>query len=199
MADDKRGREKQSRDEDRRQRERAVATYLERTDEPEPPVHEADIDEIEAELQEVEFPAAAATVVGSVGDREVASLDTTYTVADLLPVSELERFDSPTEVRERIERPTVATAMKRIVEASDPIRNDPIRRSQRDAYETTLRALRAIDADDEDEGIRTLTDWIVERIETRGELPGSRDVRRQAAKFCRAEGYEIRNDEWLGV
>lgn len=199
MADNKRGRDKQAQDEDRRQRERDVAAHLDRGDEPEPGVDPETLDALEAELAAVEFPAPAAAVVERVGDMTVPATERTYTVADLLPASPLERFDSPAEIRERVERPTVATAMKRIVEASEPIRDDPIRRSQRDAYETTLRALRAIDADDEDEGIRTVTDWIVDRIETKGKLPGSRDVRRQAAKFCRAEGYEIRNDEWLGV
>jgi hypothetical protein len=199
MADNKRGREKQARDVARRQRERDVAAHLDRGDEPEPGVDPETLDALEAELAAVEFPAPGEAVVEKVGDMTVPATERTYTVEDLLPASPLETFDSSGEIRERVERPTVATAMKRIVEASEPIRDDPIRRSQRDAYETTLRALRAIDADDEDEGIRTITDWIVERIETKGKLPGSRDVRRQAAKFCRAEGYEIRNDEWLGV
>lgn len=42
-------------------------------------------------------------------------------------------------------------------------------------------------------------DWIVGRIRETEKLSGSRDVRRQAATFCRANGYEIRTDEWLGV
>ena len=199
MPDDKRGREKQARDEDRRQRERAVATYLERADEPEPPVDPAALETIEGDIAELDFPAPAATIVSAVGDRELASTSTTYTVAELLPDSELETFDSPSEVRTRIERPTVATAMKRIVEASASIRHEPIGHSQRDAYEATLRAVAAVDAIDEDEGIRTITDWIVERIESKGSLPGSRDVRREAAKLARAEGYEVRDDEWLGI
>jgi len=42
-------------------------------------------------------------------------------------------------------------------------------------------------------------DWIVEQIREKEKKPGSRAVRREAAKFCRANGYEVRNDEWLGV
>jgi hypothetical protein len=89
--------------------------------------------------------------------------------------------------------------MKRIEEAATGHQNVDLRGSQREAYEKTLRSLKNIDADDEDEGIATITDWILERIEGKADLPGSRDVRRQAAKFCRANGYEISNDEWLGV
>lgn len=59
---------------------------------------------------------------------------------------------------------------------------------QRDAYVKTFAELEAIDADDDDEGIRAIADWIVERIREKETLPGSRDVRREAAKFCRSNG-----------
>lgn len=199
MADNKRGREKQAGDDDRRQRQRDVAAHLDRGEEPEPAVQEEDLEEVEAGLEAVSFPATGTTIVASVGAAPVPTPDRRYTMADLVPASTLETFDSSTEVLARVERPTVAAAMKRVVEASDPIRDEPIRGSQRDAYETTFRALGAIDSDDEDEGVDVMTDWIVERIETKGRLPGSRDVRRQAANYCRAAGHEIRNDEWLGV
>jgi hypothetical protein len=44
-----------------------------------------------------------------------------------------------------------------------------------------------------------IADWIVDQIDERGKLPSSRAVRRQAAKFCRANGYPVSADEWLGV
>ena len=43
MPDDKRGREKQARNADRRQRERAIATELDRMADPEPPIDETEL------------------------------------------------------------------------------------------------------------------------------------------------------------
>jgi hypothetical protein len=34
----------------------------------------------------------------------------------------------------------------------------------------------------------TITGWITERIRTTETLPGSRDLHRRAAKFCRTNG-----------
>jgi hypothetical protein len=199
MADNKNGRENQAQNDERRQRERAIAEELERTDEPEPPVDPSELAYFETELEAVEFPATAADVVAAVGDREVESTEGTYTVAALLPDATVESFESPAEVRTRVQRPTVAGAMKRVVEAADEHQSASFGASQRDGYERTFRELRAIAADDEDEGIRVIADWIVERIHEKEELPGSRDVRRRAAKFCRSNGYAVRNDEWLGI
>jgi len=199
MADDKSGREDQAQREDRRQRERAIAEEMERYDEPEPSVARADLEALEADLETVEFPATAADVVAAVGDRALDADGETYSVADLLPHAEAETFEHPDAVRARVERPTVASAMKRVVEASDPLQDEDLGRSQRDAYERTFRALAAIDAVDQDEGIGVIADWIVDQIETKGRLPGSRDVRREAASVCREHGYAVRSDEWLGV
>jgi hypothetical protein len=199
MADNKNGRENQAQNDERRQRERAIAEELERADEPEPPVDPSELAYFETELEAVEFPATAADVVAAVGDREVESTEGTYTVAALLPDATVESFESPAEVRTRVQRPTVAGAMKRVVEAADEHQSASFGASQRDGYERTFRELRAIAADDEDEGIRVIADWIVERIHEKEELPGSRDVRRRAAKFCRSNGYAVRNDEWLGI
>jgi hypothetical protein len=88
--------------------------------------------------------------------------------------------------------------MKRVVEASEALRNTEFNWAQRKAYEKTFEELKAIDADD-DEGIEAISDWIVERIHDKETLPSSRGVRREAAKFCRANGYQVRNDEWLGI
>ena len=189
MADDKNGREDQARDVERRQRDRAVATELERGDEPEPPVPPAEL---------ADFPATGSEVVETIGDRTIESAEGSYRVEDLVPATEAETFDAPDAVRVQVQRPTVSAAMKRVVEASETLPNVEFSWSQRKAYETTFEELKAIDADD-DEGIRAIADWIVERIDEKERLPSSRDVRREAAKFCRANGFAVRNDEWLGV
>ena len=199
MADDKKGRDKQARDAKRRQQERDIAEARERWEEPEPTIDAAELDDVEADLEPLEFPAAGAEIVDAVGTHEVESEERTYTIEELIPDTETETFDAPTAVRARIQRPTVAAAMKRIVEASQQFQNTDLRGSQRDAYEKTFRELGAIDADDDDQGIQVVRDWIVERIREKESLPGSRAVRRRAAKFCRANGYEVRNSEWLGV
>jgi hypothetical protein len=199
MADNKSGREDQAQNADRRQRERAIAEELERRDEPEPPVDPSQLAYFETELDAVEFPASADDVVATLGDREIEASDGTYAVEELLPATDVETFESPAAVRERIERPSVAATMKHIVEASETLPRETLDSSQWDAYQKTLRELAAIDADDDDEGVRVIGDWIVDQIDEKEKLPGSRAVRREAAKFCRSEGYEIRNDEWLGV
>jgi hypothetical protein len=199
MADNKSGREDQSDDADRRQRERDILTALERNDETEPPVDERALGDLEAELETLTFPATGSDVVAAVGDQTVESKAGVHTVADLVADTDDETFEEPTAVRIRVQRPTIAGAMKRIVEHCRSVQNTSLGSSQREAYEKTFRALKAIDADDDDEGIRYVADWIVERIDEKGKLPGSRAVRREAAKFCRANGYSIRNDEWLGV
>lgn len=199
MADDKRGREAQADGADRRQRERDVAAAVERGDEPEPPIEATELEDVEAALEDVSFPSTAAEVVAAVGDRAVESTDGTYAVAELIPASAAETFEAPAAVRERIQRPTVATAMKRVVEAVETLQHTDLTGSQRDGYERTFRELRAIDAVDDDEGIAAIADWIVERIREEETLPGSRAVRRQAAKYCRSQGYQVRTDEWLGV
>jgi len=199
MADSKNSREDQAQNADDRQRQRAVLEALERGDEPEPPVTEADLGDVDEALDEVEFPATAKVVVETVGDRVVDSPDGSYAVADLLPESETVAFGAPEAVRTRVERPTVAASMKRVVEASDGLKDRDRLGSQYDAYEKTLVALANIDADDDDEGVAVVTDWIVEQITEEGTRPGSRRVRKRAAKFCREQGFEIRDDQWLGA
>lgn len=199
MADDKQGRDKQAQDEQRRQRERDLRTELERYDEAEPIVEDAQLDEIEAELETIEFPATGSDILDAVGGRRLTAGEETYAVADLIPETAVETFEAPAVVRSRVQRPTVATAMKEIVEASETIPNVAFSSSQRDAYEKTLRALQAVDTLDDDEGVQAITDWVVDQIAEKGTLPGSRAIRRQAGKITRNSGYEVRNDEWLGV
>lgn len=199
MADDKRGREKQARDADRRQQERNVATDLKRQDETEPPDAPEALTDLDAELESLDFPATGAEIVVEIGDQTVEADGESYTVEELIPETDTETFDSPAAVRVRVERPTIAAAMKRFVEATETLQNTDLRGSQRNGYEMTLRVLKAIEPDDDDEGIQVISDWIVEYIHSKEKLPSSRAVRRQAAKFCRTNGYEVRNDEWLGI
>lgn len=199
MADDKKSRDKQAHDQERRQRERAVEEQLERMGEPEPPIPEEGLAEVEEELDNIEYPATGAEVVESVGEHVVESLIDNYRIQELVPDTEDEEFESPSELRRRVRRPTVAEAMKRVVEAGETVQHAEFGSSQLEAYEKTFRELKTIDAEDEDEGVRAIADWIVEQIHQKEKLPGSRDVRRQAAKFCRANGYSVRNDEWLGI
>lgn len=199
MADDKSGRERQARNAEKRQQQREILEALERREEAEPPVDRETLDDIEVKLDTVEFPATGAEIVETVGEKEIDSAEGQYRVADLIPETEEEVFDEPETVRLRVERPTVAASMKRVLEAVGPHPRLDLQNSQREAYEKTFRSLKNLDADDDDEGIREITNWIIEQIEQKEKLPGSRGVRRQAAKFCREKGYEIRNDEWLGI
>ena len=199
MTDDRQGRDKQAHDTEKRQRQRYLSEELERRDETEPEIDSAAAEEFEADLDEIAFPVTAAELVEEMGDREIETPATSYTVGELLPETQAEIFRQPAEVRVLIQRPTIAAAMKRVIEASETLPNTEIGRSQREAYEKTFRELKAIDADDEDEGIRVIADWITDQIRAKGKIPGSRDVRREAARFCRKNGYSVRNDEWLGI
>lgn len=199
MPDDRSGRDKKARDRDDRQRERAVLEELERGDESEPPVDEAVLDALDAEFDGLAYPVTGAEVVEAVGDVTVDSDAGVYTVAELVPETADVQFDSPAALRARVARPTVAAAMKQVLEAVATIPNETLSGSQRTAFERTFRELIAVTPDDDDEGVAVMTDWIVDRIRDAGNVPGSRDVRRQAAKYCRENGYKVRNDEWLGV
>jgi len=199
MPDRKEGREKQARDRENRQRRREILTELERGDETEPPVDGDDLDDLGAQLETMSFPATGSEVVEAVGSHGVESAEGTHDVAELIPRTATETYESPEAVRMRVQRPTVAAAMKRVVEVADEYQSAAFGSSQYEAYERTLRELKAIDADDDDEGVEVLADWLVERIRETETLPGSREVRRRAAEFCRSNGYEVRDDEWLGV
>ena len=120
-------------------------------------------------------------------------------MAELIADEYAESFASPAAVTERVERPAVALAMKRVVEASSDLPEGRLEGSQREAYAKTFAALAAIDPIDDDAPTAAVADWIVERIDRTDKLPGSRAVRRQAAAHCREHGYQVRNDEWLGI
>ena len=198
MPDDKRGRERQARNADRRQRERAVAAELERMDDLGPAVDEGELARFETQLEELAFPVTGTEIVSEMGHREIEAVDRTYTVSELLPAIDSETYDDPTAVRVEVERPTVAKALKRIAEEADRFQDAALRGSKRRTYEKTFRELVAIDPIDEDEGIEVVREWIIKQLQETGELPGSQSVRAQAADYCRKHGHEVRSDEWLG-
>lgn len=195
MADNKSGRDKQAHDEAKRQQKREMVAELERMDETEPAIPEADLHELKDELSELSFPATGAELVAEIGEVPVYE---EYVAADLLPETDNDRYETPGAVTAQVQRPTVASAMKAVTEASEAASTVEFGRSQWDAYQKTFRALVAIDGDD-DELVRVVTEWILEQVETKESLPGSRGVRRQAANVCRAEGHEISTNDWLGV
>ena len=199
MPDDKRGREKQARNADRRQRERAIAADIERMDEPEPPIDETELAFFETALEELTFPVTGGDVVSAMGHRKLEGTTAEYSVAELLPATESIFYDSPATVRQQVQRPTVAKATKRIIEEVSNRQGVSLTGSRRNNYEKTFRKLTAIDPIDKDQGIQVVADWIVEQIREKGSLPDSRDVRRRAAEYCRDNGHDVGNDEWLGI
>lgn len=198
MADDKNSRDEQSDNADRRQRERGLAETLERTGEKEPPTETADLSEIEREIGGLDFPITGKKVLESLGDQKIGSDNGSYSIEELVPDTDEETFGSASELRERVQRPKVSEAMKRTVEKGTEVGAE-FGVSQREAYEKTFRELVDIDAVDDDEGLTAIADWIVKKTENKGAFPGSRAVRRRAAEYCRANGYSVSNDEWLGV
>ncbi|MFC3478505.1 DUF5789 family protein [Halobacterium litoreum] len=193
MGDTKEGRENQARAEERRQRERALREELDRWHETEPPRALAN------ELDELDYPATTDAVVAAVGDHEVAVADEQIPVAEVVERSGRDRFDSAADARQQIGRPTVAAALRRIRAASDEAGRRAQFRAKEEAFERTLQSLESLSEDDEDEGIAVVTAWILDSLDANGKLPESRRVRKQAVAFCRANGYEVRNDSWLGA
>lgn len=95
---------------------------------------------------------------------------------------------------------SIDAAIRRIADAeSADGRRDEDRDEQYEAYERTFRALKDVTPEDDDEGITVVTDWVIEQMRSTGERPSSRAVRRRARAFCRNNGYEVGNDDWLGV
>lgn len=92
MADTKDGREKQARNEEDRQRIRAMQEDLSRSDEPEP----------EDVLGDEEYPLTADELRAEYAEYEVATDRGPERLEDLLEPAEGETFDSPAEVRERL-------------------------------------------------------------------------------------------------
>jgi len=206
MADTKDGREEQAHHAERRQRERELAEALARGEEPEPePDLEAvdgnDLAGVESELDELSFPATGEEVVERVGDRELATANRTYTVADLVSDSGLVRFDSPAAIRARLARPEVAAALRRITEAVGTVEalSDRDIDERLEAYERTFREIVALAPEDYEDAVQVVTEWILDVVRGDERVPSSRAVRRRAAVYCRANGYEVPDDNWLSV
>lgn len=160
-----------------------------------PPIEATAFGAFEDELETVPFPTTAAAVE-TVGDGEIDSPDGPYRLADLLADTDSETFDSPAILSAPVQRPTVGGATKRIIEASDDLPDVDFGGSGRDAYQKTVQALAAIDADDE--GIDCITVVIGEWIDENGKLPGSRAVSGEV-DACRTKGYAVSADAWLGI
>lgn len=92
MADTKDGRERQARDEEDRQRIRAMEEALERGDEPEP----------EDVLADEDYPLTTDELRAEYAEYEVETDHGTERLEDLLEPAEGETFDSPAEVRARL-------------------------------------------------------------------------------------------------
>lgn len=142
--------------------------------------------------------APSGPTVATVGDAVVVADDRRFAVSERVASTAAERFETADAVRAVVRRPTVALSMKRIVEAGAAA-GSSLEGSQRAAHERTLLELCALDADDADDGPGATTDCILDRIRDTVALPGSRAVRRQAATVRRANGSEIRDNDWLVV
>jgi hypothetical protein len=92
----------------------------------------------------------------------------------------------------------VRSALRRIAAVDASVTEKDDLEQQYEMYRKTFEALEDVDADDENEGITVVTEWIVDQIETTGERPSSKAVRHRATEFCRNNGYEGRDDSWLG-
>lgn len=94
----------------------------------------------------------------------------------------------------------IDSAIERITEAEDQVGlPDDDRDQQHEVYEKTFRSLEDVTPDDNDEGITVVTDWIVQEILTNAARPTSRAVRRRARRYCEDNGYEVSNNDWLGI
>ncbi len=101
MADDKNGRNKQADDERRRQRERDVAEARARGDEAEPAGEE--LGDLDGALRDHDYPTTGEQLIEAYGDRTVESKGGWRSLEDILTPAAGETFDSPDDVRTRIQ------------------------------------------------------------------------------------------------
>jgi hypothetical protein len=193
MGDTKQSRDKQAHDEDDRARRRAVEEELARFHETEPPRG------LDDALEALEYPAPAERVAEAAEEYEVQTETDAIPVAEIIAETNRETFESPADVREKVQRPSVAASLRRLRDVSREAGLEDEFRNREDVYRTTLRALEDVDADDDDEGVAAVTAWIVAEMQDEQRLPSSRKTRQRGAAFCRDRGYEIRDDSWLGA
>ena len=104
MADDKKGRNKQAANRERRQRERELREARERGDEVEPELDEAhELGDFDDVLENHEYPTTTDELIAAFGDREVETQRGSTTIEDVLDPIENETYDSPEDVRVRIQ------------------------------------------------------------------------------------------------
>jgi hypothetical protein len=193
MGDTRDGRDEQGWDHDRRDIERSVREELARW-------HETELlDDVVDALADVAYPADSETVEAAVETHELTAGDATLPAAEVVRAAPETQFRSAREASVVIERPTVAAALRRIEAASSRWDHREAFRERRDDYEKTLRALEDVTGDDDDEGITVVAEWIVGELAEKDRVPKSRRVRKRAASYCRDDGYEVRDDDWLGA
>ena len=106
MADNKNGRDKQADDEERRQRERELEEARDRADETEPPHDDPDelLGDLDEALENHDYPTTTDEVTEAYGDRVVESQNGWKSLDELLASIDDETYDSPNEVRNRIQK-----------------------------------------------------------------------------------------------
>ncbi|WP_049998701.1 DUF5789 family protein [Halococcus sediminicola] len=105
MADNKKGRDKQADDEERRQRERDVEDARDRADETEPPRDDTGetLGDLDEALENHDYPTTTDELIEAYGDHEVESQGGSKSIDELFIPLDDETYDSPDEVRNRIQ------------------------------------------------------------------------------------------------
>jgi hypothetical protein len=183
---------KDGREEVKRGIERAPREELARSHETEPPR------ELDDALEELECPAPAERVVGTAGEYEVQTDDDAIPVAEVVERSSCGRYESADDARMKLRRPSVAASLRRLEAVSQETGLREEFRERRDACERTPRA-RGRRGRRRGRGHRRR-----DGVGRRGDAgqrggPKLRRARKRAAKFCRNNGYEVREDDWLGA
>lgn len=101
MADNKQGRDKQAHDAERRQRKRELKEARERADEAEP-IAATDW-ELEAVLEESDYPATSVDLIDAFGHQEIEARSDSYTLEELLEPVDEGSYDSPEEARDHLQ------------------------------------------------------------------------------------------------
>ncbi len=196
MSSHRNARDKKAHDDDNRQRRREITTELQRREDP--PLHEEALAMLSQEVDDEEYPLTGAELLEAASEAELETDVDKLGLEEVVPDSHSLRFQSTQDLYLKLGRPTVASSIRRVVEAADA-GDLEFGNGQLDTYRKSFVALQEIKEDDGDEGVEEIADWIVDRVEDGRGLPGSRAVRREAANNCREKGYTVSIDDWLGV
>lgn len=106
MADNKKGRDKQARDAENRQREREIEESRERADEAEPAHDELGerLGDLDDALKTHDYPTTTEELIEAYGDREVETQGGLKSIDEVLASIDNETYDSADDVRNRIQR-----------------------------------------------------------------------------------------------